>query len=255
IKELSGQEDFTDATVPLMEVNPGYPLYTPLHIEESRNPIQDDLLCSNENGYGIWNELAPLFPNDRALPWPNKDDQTGNNSVSRKRERSSGQEIKRISDSSISKSLSREMISKYFYMPITQAAKELDVGLTLLKKRCREVGIKRWPHRKLMSLQTLIKNIQEWEQDEGEENEDKKREAIKVLEREKKMLEEMPDMQLRNDTKRLRQACFKKNYKKRKQMCLVDWPSSTSTPYSSISSASLDVACESGIEDEDFQFL
>lgn len=58
------------------------------------------------------------------------------------------------------KMLSREAISEYFYMPITQAAKELNIGLTLLKKRCREVGIRRWPHRKLTSLQTLIRNVQ-----------------------------------------------------------------------------------------------
>ena len=48
--------------------------------------------------------------------------------------------------------LSKETISQYIYMPITQAAKELDVGLTPLKKRYRELGIRRWPHRKLMSL-------------------------------------------------------------------------------------------------------
>ena len=48
--------------------------------------------------------------------------------------------------------LSKETIFQYFYMPITQAAKELDVGLTPLKKRCSERGICRWPHRKLMSL-------------------------------------------------------------------------------------------------------
>ena len=53
---------------------------------------------------------------------------------------------------SSSKMLSKETISQYFYMPITQAAKELNVGLALLKKRCRELGIRRWPHRKLMSL-------------------------------------------------------------------------------------------------------
>nr|CAD1826828.1 unnamed protein product [Ananas comosus var. bracteatus] len=34
-----------------------------------------------------------------------------------------------------------EEVSRYFYMPITQAAKELNVGLTLLKKKCRELGI------------------------------------------------------------------------------------------------------------------
>ena len=56
--------------------------------------------------------------------------------------------------------LSREMISRYFYKPIDQAAKELNIGKTLLKKRCRDLGICRWPYRKLMSLQTLITNIQ-----------------------------------------------------------------------------------------------
>ena len=64
--------------------------------------------------------------------------------------------MKRCSSSSM---LSKQAISQYFYMPITQAAKELNVGLTLLKKRCRELGIRRWPHRKLMSLQTLIRNV------------------------------------------------------------------------------------------------
>lgn len=58
------------------------------------------------------------------------------------------------------KMLTREVVSGYFYIPITQAAKELNVGLTCLKRRCRDLGIKRWPHRKLMSLQSLINNVQ-----------------------------------------------------------------------------------------------
>ncbi|KAM7480025.1 hypothetical protein LguiA_028238 [Lonicera macranthoides] len=109
--------------------------------------------------------------------------------------------------------LSRERISNCFYMPITQAAKELNVGLTLLKKRCRELGIRRWPHRKLMSLQTLINNVQELVEGRDEE---KVREAVEILEQEKKVMEDLPDMQLEDKTKRLRQACFKANYKKRK---------------------------------------
>ncbi|KAK1361074.1 hypothetical protein POM88_045548 [Heracleum sosnowskyi] len=60
--------------------------------------------------------------------------------------------------------LTKEEISKYFYMPITQAAKELNIGLTLLKKRCRELGIPRWPHRKLKSIQALIRNVKELHQ-------------------------------------------------------------------------------------------
>ncbi|KAB2609374.1 protein RKD2-like [Pyrus ussuriensis x Pyrus communis] len=130
---------------------------------------------------------------------------------SSKRHRSSSSSL------SSSKMLSRQTISQYFYMPITQAAKELNVGLTLLKKRCRELGIRRWPHRKLTSLQTLIRNIQELGK-EGEEGEEKLRNAIALLEMERKLLEEAPDMQLEDNTKRLRQACFKANYKKRKIM-------------------------------------
>ncbi|KAE8736251.1 Protein RKD1 [Hibiscus syriacus] len=110
------------------------------------------------------------------------------------------------------KLLSRKVITQYFYMPISQAAKELNVGLTLLKKRCRKIGIRRWPQRKLMSLRNLINNIQELQEDEGER---KFREVVDVLERERKMVEEMPDMDMEYETKRLRQAVFKANYKKR----------------------------------------
>lgn len=53
---------------------------------------------------------------------------------------------------------------------------------------------------------------------EGEEGEEKLRNAIVLLEMERKLLEEAPDMQLEDNTKRLRQACFKANYKKRKIM-------------------------------------
>ncbi|RAL41278.1 hypothetical protein DM860_010072 [Cuscuta australis] len=125
-----------------------------------------------------------------------------------------------------------ERVSKYFYMPITKAAKELKVGLTLLKKRCRELGIRRWPHRKLMSLQTLITNVKEL----GKEEEDKKlREAINVLEKQKREIEESPDIEMEETTKRLRQACFKANYKRRK---LVVAPPPPATPSSSSASSS-----------------
>lgn len=46
---------------------------------------------------------------------------------------------------SSSKMLPRE-ISGYLYMPITQAAMEMNVVLTYLKRRCRDLGIRRWPH-------------------------------------------------------------------------------------------------------------
>ena len=58
-----------------------------------------------------------------------------------------------------SSALQLEEIQKYFDYPITRAAKELNVGLTVLKKRCRELHITRWPHRKIKSLKSLIHNV------------------------------------------------------------------------------------------------
>lgn len=42
--------------------------------------------------------------------------------------------------------------------------------------------------------------------------------AMQILEEQKKLMEESPGTELDEKTKRLRQACFKANYKKRRQM-------------------------------------
>ncbi|XP_047325234.1 protein RKD4 [Impatiens glandulifera] len=99
-----------------------------------------------------------------------------------------------------------EEIQKYFDVPITKAAKELKIGLTVLKKRCRELNIMRWPHRKIKSLNSLIHNFKELGMC---------RKEIEMLEHHKRMLEKKPELDLTDRTKRLRQACFKLNYKKR----------------------------------------
>ena len=57
-------------------------------------------------------------------------------------------------------SLSKEHISQYFHMPMHQAAEHLNISLTGIKRKCREVGIQRWPYRKLISLQKLINDCQ-----------------------------------------------------------------------------------------------
>ncbi|KAK6117689.1 hypothetical protein DH2020_048541 [Rehmannia glutinosa] len=107
-----------------------------------------------------------------------------------------------------SSALQLEEIQKYFDVPITRAAKELNVGLTVLKKRCRELNIMRWPHRKIKSLKSLIHNVKEL----GLTNE------VEMLEEHKRMVEKIPEMELTERTKKLRQACFKANYKKRRSM-------------------------------------
>ncbi|XP_010555736.1 PREDICTED: protein RKD4 [Tarenaya hassleriana] len=102
-------------------------------------------------------------------------------------------------------------IRKYFHRPITVAAKELNVGLTVLKKRCRELGIVRWPHRKLKSLNSLINNVKNLGMPVDE---------VANLEEHKRLIEEEPDAELTDRTKRLRQACFKANYKRRRSLVL-----------------------------------
>ncbi|KAK3132020.1 hypothetical protein QOZ80_6AG0514720 [Eleusine coracana subsp. coracana] len=118
------------------------------------------------------------------------------------------------------KALTFELVSQYFYMPITQAARELDVGLTLLKKRCRELGIPRWPHRKMKSLQTLINNVQVLQEAGKATGEEQLRALVEMLQQEKQLLEQRPYVQLEEKTKKLRQACFKANYKKRRLLAL-----------------------------------
>ncbi|VAI72304.1 unnamed protein product [Triticum turgidum subsp. durum] len=116
--------------------------------------------------------------------------------------------------------LTFELVSQYFYMPITQAARELNVGLTVLKKRCRELRIPRWPHRKLKSLQTLINDV-EVLQEAGKANDDGQlRAMVEMLEQERRLLEQRPYVELEEKTKRLRQACFKASYKKRRLLAL-----------------------------------
>jgi hypothetical protein len=58
------------------------------------------------------------------------------------------------------KALTFELVSRHFCMLIKEVVQELKVGVTMLKKLSRELGITRWPHHKVKSLNTLIDNIQ-----------------------------------------------------------------------------------------------
>lgn len=47
-----------------------------------------------------------------------------------------------------------------FHMPIEDAKDRLKMGLTRMKKLCREFNIKRWPYRKLASIQELVQQME-----------------------------------------------------------------------------------------------
>ncbi|KAJ8467948.1 hypothetical protein OPV22_030500 [Ensete ventricosum] len=106
---------------------------------------------------------------------------------------------------------------KYFNLPITEASKYLRVGLTVLKRKCREFGIPRWPHRKIKSLNNLIQNLQEEVQRQEEENKSAAVKAVikrqRMLEGEKECIEKNPFMELQIETKRFRQDVFKRRHR------------------------------------------
>ncbi|XP_004971918.1 uncharacterized protein LOC101757335 [Setaria italica] len=104
-------------------------------------------------------------------------------------------------------------LRRYFYMPITRAAREMNVGLTVLKKRCRELGIARWPHRKMKSLKSLILSVQEMGTGM---NPAAVQQELAALETYCALMEENPAIELTERTKKLRQACFKESYKRRR---------------------------------------
>ncbi|KAE9606588.1 putative transcription factor Nin-like family [Lupinus albus] len=107
---------------------------------------------------------------------------------------------------------------KYFDMPIVEASRHLNVGLTVLKRKCREFGIHRWPHRKIKSLDNLIHDLQE----EAKQQESKDKDAAmavkerkRMLESEKENIEKKPFMDIQTETKRFRQDVFKRRHRAR----------------------------------------
>lgn len=118
-------------------------------------------------------------------------------------------------------SITLDDISKYFDRPSKQACVSLKIGQTVLKRKCREFGILRWPYRKIKSLDNLIHNIKE-----DAERREPMSEAVadevlkkqKLIESEKELIEKRPAFQLKSETKKLRQHIFKRRHLARTQL-------------------------------------
>lgn len=52
-------------------------------------------------------------------------------------------------------------LAKHFHLPINAAAKELGICPTVLKKICRRNGMRRWPHRKIKSIERIIATLEQ----------------------------------------------------------------------------------------------
>lgn len=49
-----------------------------------------------------------------------------------------------------------ERMQLFFVMPLAEAAEKMGVGHTVLKRQCRNMGIKRWPSRPLAAVTGLL---------------------------------------------------------------------------------------------------
>ncbi len=75
--------------------------------------------------------------------------------------------INSISDSGRYLKLCFSDVSAMFEVPITQAAAQLGVSESHLKRQCRLLGIERWPQRRIRSLKDRMKKLTEAEQTSG----------------------------------------------------------------------------------------
>lgn len=57
--------------------------------------------------------------------------------------------------------ISKEEICMYLHLPITEASAKMGVSISVLKKRCRGFGIRRWPYRKIRSYEKKVSNLEQ----------------------------------------------------------------------------------------------
>ena len=110
--------------------------------------------------------------------------------------------------------ITQEELSSCFHLPSEAACRRLGIGLTVLKRQCRKFGIKRWPFRKMKSLDRLITNVQAGISP-GDQNRTLVK-SVRELEEQKQRMQECHELDLDDDTKRLQQAYSKANHKARR---------------------------------------
>ncbi|KAJ8750601.1 hypothetical protein K2173_015775 [Erythroxylum novogranatense] len=72
-------------------------------------------------------------------------------------------------------------IGEYFHLPIEEAARRLNLCPTVVKKICRRDGLRRWPHRKIKSIQRQIASLNALSNSTHAEERSRARAQIKTL--------------------------------------------------------------------------
>ena len=94
--------------------------------------------------------------------------------------------------------ITKDKLKEYYSMPIQLAAGELGICTTMLKQICRKLGIQRWPHRKIQSLNSTICQLETTlaRSDLSEELRQVRREELAVASAKKAFILERPDAEV-----------------------------------------------------------
>ncbi|KAL6224393.1 hypothetical protein ACLB2K_003248 [Fragaria x ananassa] len=198
-------------------------------IKDEKEPLQKSDEETSQGNDGNYRQLRSLPMLDLDLNRPpcsvtvsesSDDQESGRQSpgnIEKKNRRAASERISKIT---------LPDLVKYFDIPIVEASRSLNVGLTVLKKKCREFGIPRWPHRKIKSLDSLIRDLQSFivtsAQEETEFQQKENKDAAlavakrqRMLERERESIERKPFLDMKIETKRFRQDVFKRRHRAR----------------------------------------
>ena len=98
-------------------------------------------------------------------------------------------------------------LKPFFKYPAVKACELLQCGMTKLKRRCRELGVPRWPHRKLQSLSNLVNALDV----KGSDN------VKHMVSQDLNVVHADPNAAMSADTARARQAHYKAVCRAKKQ--------------------------------------
>mmetsp|Transcript_13998 Transcript_13998/g.33074 ORF Transcript_13998/g.33074 Transcript_13998/m.33074 type:complete len:523 (-) Transcript_13998:311-1879(-) len=132
--------------------------------------VRDFVKCytagERENGFFLRNDtgvqdLAAPPVGANCVPNPGFQDKPAANDFIMTQQQSMLQD-----DQDIRCELDISTIAKCFHLPISDAARKLQVGETWLKQKCRQYGINRWPYRKVRSIEKAIHKLEKALRDE-----------------------------------------------------------------------------------------
>ncbi|KAJ1690481.1 hypothetical protein LUZ63_004028 [Rhynchospora breviuscula] len=102
-----------------------------------------------------------------------------------------------------------DQLAQKFNVPISKAAKEFKLSTSTLKLRCRELGFEKWPYPKLKSLRNLVNNLTKYRVQDFQNIVDEIWEEIESI-------KENPSLNIKDETKILRQQMYELKKKRRR---------------------------------------